>query len=90
MIGWEHGLAAWRRQERNRYYRTLTLGTKLFFLMFALLIGAIPSPEKSGHALTPSQVMVSPFMSPESHAAHVVCTADTLSGLLTAEILCNP
>eukprot|EP00966_Prymnesium_polylepis_P075855 1759082-Prymnesium_polylepis.1 len=72
VIGWEHRLAAWRRQERNRYCRTLTLGTKLFFLLFALLIRSIPPPEEDGHTLTPSQFIVSPFMSPESHAAHVV------------------
>eukprot|EP00966_Prymnesium_polylepis_P277317 6407625-Prymnesium_polylepis.1 len=38
VIGWGRGLAAWRRQEHDRHYRTLTLGTKLFYLLFALLI----------------------------------------------------
>ena len=72
VIGWGSGLAAWRHREYHRHYRTLTQGTKLFYLLFALLIASIPSPEGGGHTLTPSQSMVSPFMTPEMHAAHVV------------------
>ena len=60
----------WRRREYNRHWQTLTLGTKLFYFCFALLVTVVPTPESAtaitSH-LTPSQFSISPFLTSACH-----------------------
>ena len=48
---------AWRRGEswRKRNWQTLSVGTQVFFLLYAMLVSALPSADLNTAPLTPSQ-----------------------------------
>jgi hypothetical protein len=63
----------WRRSKNERWWRSLTLGTQLFYLLFAILSNRLPSPESilTSPAPTPSQLATNPFLSVHAHSAHL-------------------
>ena len=66
-------LAAWRRQKDQRFWNKLSTGTKLFYLLYALLVCGLQPPESVIATVpTPSQLATDPFMSPQAHSKHLL------------------
>ena len=66
-------VAVWRRQKDQRFWRTLTVGTQLFCILFALLVNSVPPSESvTSPVLTPSQLATNPWMSPDAHSKHLM------------------